>query len=489
MSDIYDDEYSKRKTKGLNNSLERSLEHFNSTKHKKNMETHLNDRDFNDFFTNTQKSNKTKNGEITGQMFDVSDMEVGMPLRGMSINRKDENININKHLDFDVYDNDNIKDNHQYEIEYNDPFDKSNTKSFFSDITETTSKLLPFNSEVNPEIVCSSGINELNWKIFRILQNNAKLSFCVSPFCLDSLLSCLYICSKQNTEKLLNTYCSFPKKEIVNDGLFNIFSQSKNYMTNILFFDPNIKINPIYANYINKVTVLDKMNDLNNKINKVNGWLDQTLGVNNAVNYNHFVSNQQYDMLGYNVISIKPELQLLFNKKDTQMQLFKTIKQRNVPMMVSYNATVGYFEDSKNQIIEIPASNNLLIGFILPKQVIVPLIDNNYINTITENLKTQTLEELSLPKFKHTNQYYFKNLLESTGLHIFNNCNLSEITNKQLKINNIIQNCTFILTEGNKVNGQSHRSQNPISFIADHPFIYYVKLSNNNTIILTGLFI
>ena len=44
-----DNEYSKRKTKGLNNSLERSLEQFNSTKHKKNMETHLNDRGFNDF--------------------------------------------------------------------------------------------------------------------------------------------------------------------------------------------------------------------------------------------------------------------------------------------------------------------------------------------------------------------------------------------------------------------------------------------------------
>ena len=99
------------------------------------------------------------------------------------------------------------------------------------------------------------------------------------------------------------------------------------------------------------------------------------------------------------------------------------------------------------------------------------------------------MEELSLPKFKHTNQYFFKNLLESTGLNIFDNCNLNEITNKQLKINNIIQNCTFILTEGNKVNVQSHRSHNPLSFIADHPFIYYVKLANNNCIILTGLFI
>jgi len=475
-------EYSKRKTNGINNNLERSFENFNNTKHKKNMDSHLNDRNFNDFFTNTHN----RMGEITGQMFDVSDMEVGMPLRGMSNNKKDDNININKHLDFEVYDE--KKDNHHYEIEYNDPFDTNNKTTFFSDITETTSKLLPFNSEVNPEILCSSGINELNWKIFRILQNDMKLSYCVSPFCLDSLLGCLYICSKQNTEKILSTYCSFPKKEIVNDGLFNIFSQSKNYMTNILFFDPNIKINPIYANYINKTTVLDKINDLNNKINKVNGWLGQTLGINNAIHYNHFVSDYQYDMIGYNVVYIKPELNLLFHKKDTQMQLFKTIKQRTVPMMSSYNATVAYFEDSTHQMIEIAASNNLLIGFVLPKQIIVPLIDNNYINKISENLKPQTLEELSLPKFKHTNQYYFKNLLESTGLQIFNNCNLNEITNKQLKINNIIQNCTFILTEGSKPNTQSHRTQSPISFIADHPFIYYVKLSNNNTIILTGLF-
>jgi hypothetical protein len=410
-------------------------------------------------------------------------MEVGMPLRGMSNNKKDDNIHINKHLDFDVYIDDNTKDN-QYEIEYNDPFSKNNTNTFFSDINETTS----FKSTSNPETICTPGINELNWKIFRLLQNNAKLSFCVSPFCLNSLLGCLYICSKQYTEKILNNYCLYPKKEIVNEGLFNIFSQSKNYMTNILFFDSTIKINPIYANYINKITILDKINDLDNKINKVNGWLYKTHGINNAIEYKHFISNYQYDIIGYNFINIKPDMNLLFNKKDTQMQLFKTIKQRDVPMMVSYNASVEYFEDVNNQIIEINASNNLIIGFILPKQISIPLIDNNYIETIYENLRPQTLDELFLPKFKHTNQYFFRNLLESTGLNIFDNCNLNEITNKQLKINNIIQICTFTLTESNKQT-QSHRTPNRVSFIADHPFIYYVKLSNNNCIILTGIFI
>ena len=261
-------------------------------------------------------------------------------------------------------------------------------------------------------------------------------------------------------------------------------------MTNILFFDPKIKINPMYANYINKITVLDKINDLQNKINKINLWLNQTIltTTNNIIEYNHFLSNNNYDTIGYNIVHIKPQLQILFNKKDTTMQLFKTIKGRNVPMMVSYNSSVAYFEDANNQVIEIPAENNLLIGFILPKQISVPLIDGNYINSISDKFKTHTLEKICLPKFKHTNQYLLKNLLESTGLNIFDNCNLNEITNKTLIIKNIIQNCTFILSEGNR-STIYHPIINKISFIADHPFIYYVKLTNNNAIILTGLFI
>jgi serine protease inhibitor len=445
-------------------------------------------------------------GEITGEMFDMPDMEQGMPLRGSAVQtRRGDDRYINKYLDFNIYEKNEQSQYAKSDVTYNDPFhDMAGVTSAgisqFSDINASTDKLLPMNDQISPSALCSYGINGFNWLLFNKMQSSLKTGFCLSPFCLQTFLGSLYICAKDDTEHEIRSFCSFPDKNIVYDGLFEIFGRMTNKTTsdgtlnNILMLHPQLKINPVYAKYVSNVTILDKLdNSAHNsaKCNSINKWVYEITNGN-------VTQLLTADMLsgkaavGINIIYMKPSLKCLFHKKDTQPKIFRSIKQRTVPMMVSYGNRVSYFEDANNQIIELDCKGNCRLGIILPKDNVMPSINSKYFNSYSENLETISFERICLPKFKQHNKFKLKTLLEQIGLNgIFKRCNVQELVQQPFKLDNIIHSSTFILTEGSKSSKDfmnDHRSPSTYEFIADHPFIYYLRSKVNGSVIMSGIF-
>jgi hypothetical protein len=475
-----DNEYSRTKktVSGLDNHLERSLEQTRKISHTNDVERYLSDRNFN-------QNKQIKKGEITGEMFDLSEMETGMPLRSTSIrSKKTDDTNMNKYLDFNVYENEVSN----LDIEYNDPMVDYviGTISKFSDVNTIGTTVLPISPTNNKsDNLISENINKYNFQILNHIKYYNNNSFCISPFCLQSFFGALYLCSKNKTSDILKSKFLFTSKEIIQKEMFNLYYLINYNMANILLLNSQIKINTISASHINKVVILDKIIDNNNKCQTINKWTNDTMNISPVILPNDLQNNS----LGLNIISFKPELNILFEKKYTKMEQFNSINKRMVPMMTSYkNTNVKYYEDSQNQVIEISAQNNLSIGFILPKKNIVPEIDVKYINFVINNFQEGSLDKICLPKFKHYNKYKFKTLLKLEN--ILDICDLSDLTYNPIKIDDIIHNCSFILTETNSkyVSSKINNILKPTEFIANHSFIYYVKIIPNNAIVLSGIF-
>ena len=436
-----------------------------------------------------KKINNSRTGEITGEMFQVSELEQGMPLRGSAINNKRTDSHfVNKYLDFNIFD----KTENDFEIEYNDPMKGSISQ--YSDIGHTT-KLLPFNHESSPIVICSHGINNFSWMLFTMMKNHFGTGFCISPFCLYTLLSSLYICSKNRTEDELRSCCSFPDKNIVFDGLFKIYARTNNInnkLNNILLLNPKIKINPVYLKYISNVVTIDKIDDIRHKCNSINNWVNKITDNNTQ----HLLTEDvlaNVQGLAINVSYFKPELKCNFEKKNTGYRQFKSIKPRNVPMMISYDNVVKYYEDDVNQVIEIDSKGNCRLGIVLPKEIAMPSINYKYFDSFSDSFHEATMDIIGLPKFKQQNKLKLKSLLAQAGLEdIFRQMDLKELLDKQFKLDNIIHSATFILSEGsenNKRKQEGHRGTSAREFIADHPFIYYLRNKETETIFLTGIFI
>jgi len=255
---------------------------------------------------------------------------------------------------------------------------------------------------------------------------------------------------------------------------------------------PNYNVNSVYHNYISKVAIVDSFSP--EKCKKINSWISKlTSGQMSSVIEPKSINNCH--CLGVNITYIKPNWKYKFNKEDTIPQQFKGLRQRNVPLMRIFDKFVNYYEDNINQAVELDYSDGkYAVGFILPKEIVVPNINSKYINNIIDNYKTTIVSTIAIPKFKHQNKFRLKSLLNKSGLSgIFEKLTIYElIDSNSLKLNDIIHNVTVILCEGtstaNNNNEKSGRG-GMNAFIADHPFMYYVRQKQSNTILLSGLFL
>ena len=424
------------------------------------------------------------------------EMTKGMPLRTsnktkLNINKKNLNI-LNNHLDFNVYDDDYDKTKFN-DVEDNDNADHNLFSSIINQNQNDSTLLIK-----GVDNLCSMSSNRFSWLIYNKISENIKISFCVSPLSLYIMLACLYLCSKNQTEINLKNMCGFPDKNILYEGLHELFETKKNVLVlvNILFINSSIQINPVYSKYISNVLMIDTINNnlVKSKIDNINIWFDDFIHPkSNNISKNIITKDMLYNKTSQSINFIciksnkyKNKNNIIINKQFNGYNGYNRI----VPMIQKFDISVYYYEDSMVRAIETKYDSNYNIGFIMSKNT-----DNSkynitikYIDEIIKNYDGIVIEEIMVPKFKHENKYQFKNLLNTIG--IFDVTELYELCEKNINLDNIIQYCNFTLSdilrvEQYNINFKKERS---VRFIADKPFTYYIRNNIKNNYILIGSF-
>jgi len=439
------------------------------------------------------KDCKGKFGEITGEEFSVLEGEFGMPFRGAYTDKKHNTV-MKSRNDFDLFDegnNDNMK------INYNDPV--NSISSEYSSIHANSERIIPELYGTDPGSFVSVPANKFTVNIFNYLQEQLNDKFCISAYGTFNLFAVLYMASKGTSETEIYDYFNMVSRDNINEGLTyinNIYNKPVHYkqiiFKNILFINDELPINNDFVKYISNIIdvcpISVKMyeketENINNYIYKISNGLIQPIS-------RKVIEKAQ--ILGVNIGIIRPNWKIPFEK--TFDSKFIGSRSRIVRMLGQIDQYYEYYEDNLRQIIEIKCTNDTMsVGIILPKELTKPSVTIDEMNELIKNLKTTFVDEIRIPAFTEQIKMKLTNIFYQNGLQsVFYKLHVPDLVKSDTYISDIVQNVTFIIAnsvntiQNNKRAKNKNISVSNIKFIAEHPFIYYVRLLQTNTLLLIG---
>lgn len=482
----------------------RTFESTYNNSHNDNINRTLMERDdiFNNFNVNekyAQNDSKPKrnyvnkklrdtSGEITGEDFEISEIDQGMPLRSQ-YNTNRNNIDLeksyNKYLDFNIFDEEQPQSN--LEVSYFDP--NGGSMYNFSDIGKNS-----LTKKNNPVDVMSTVISDYSFFIYENIRNLMPSTTVIATHSIVNILASLYISSKGSTEAEIKTYLSLLDRDSTFLGstiLTKYLNKSQCYdFKNIVLLNKNLQYNSNFIKYIEPLVQYFTVNtfDAQKEAHKLNVYLNsQYNNIFGQIFRKDHIEN--LDITCLTVGLLRTVWKVPFNKI-INMNFGKNV----VKMMVSQKENYKYYEDINHQCIELDFYDNILsMGIILPKQNIkfAPNINSHDFETILNSLKPTILSEVAIPEFKVQSKVRNSNILKETGLvNFFSKADFPELLNETSNITDFVQNFTLIV-ENKSINSNNGRimMKNKVidnKFIANKPFMYYFKLLQTGTIIIVG---
>jgi serpin B len=199
----------------------------------------------------------------------------------------------------------------------------------------------------------------------------------------------------------------------------------------------------------------------------------------------------------------KAKWKIPFEKENTkQDKFFINEKEKiNISFMNQRNIKLPYYENNELQMLEISYEKDRVSLFVvLPKK-------NNKIDDLNINAKNVTewikkrqkkmIARLSIPQLKINTEFSAKSILQQIGLNsvfaekgnldkISQNLLLSDVIQKTfLEINENGTQATAVTTTKLKETAMQ-TDKNAIQFIANKPFIYFIKEKSTNAILFIG---
>ncbi|XP_056099269.1 leukocyte elastase inhibitor-like [Rhinichthys klamathensis goyatoka] len=217
-----------------------------------------------------------------------------------------------------------------------------------------------------------------------------------------------------------------------------------------------------------------------------------------------------------NAIYFKGDWENTFKKEDTSDGQFKLNKIQNKPVKMMYQKAMfplAFIPEINSQVLELPYDGkNLSMLIILPNEM---EDDTTGLQKLERALTYEKLMEwtkpskmilqeveVSLPKFKMEETYDMKSLLISMGMEdVFDEekVNLSGMSsNNDLVLSNVIHKAFVEVNEKGTeaaaatatvifISTSGIISLSPAkTFIADHPFLYFIRHNPSNVILFYG---
>jgi serpin B len=270
---------------------------------------------------------------------------------------------------------------------------------------------------------------------------------------------------------------------------------------NMICVPDSITLNDAFLTSTNKLSLFLKINKSNLSIeaNKINLLIRKM--TNNLIN-NLITPNMLADsvLLIINTLYFRSKWKYAFKTENTKEEIFHSIQRQKVQMMTQNEKHCRYFEDQFNQVLELDyISENFTMGFILPKSNNnEPLISSEQFEYYISQLSEREINLIKIPKFKHEIKYKIENIFKKYGLRdIFLNLDISDIIppgSDKVFVSDIIHNVIIIVDEiGTEAAAATAlnvslgmSTAKKINFVANHPFLYYIRFKPNNTIMFIG---
>ena len=428
-------------------------------------------------------------GEITGEIFNTSEIDQGMPLRSNKLDNKSK-ISDNPHTDFELY-----NQRSSLNISYHDPIiNNSGTDNKYADIG-LANKLM--NQNVLPENKLSKVINVFSWNFNNVFKKNiGNKNMLTSPYSILMNMIILYKGSKNLTEDNLKTFFNLPHKEEAIQSLFSVNSKlgeiQSSKGTNIILFPNNLMLNRTFFNYISNMAIIENVDMKNAFVNQsINKYIEGKSGGFLKDFFKANIIQQTTNVVSISSLIFYSKWKYAFDK--VEYGQFNGLTDRPEQMMFLYNRELLYYENNNTFVCELDYFNNgntdLAFGIISSKvRGVDTYIDEPTFDNYINNLKKTSINLLCLPKFRQENKYKLEKLFGSTGLQeLFINTNLSDIVtnNNPQHVTDIVHHSMIFIDEKGVDNSKSNVVSN-VNVVINSPFTYYIRYKPLNCVIFVG---
>ena len=445
-------------------------------------------------FDKREKNDKVNfSGEITGEKIFVDGLGLGMPLRsgfGDDYKKKTKNENnmTSQRDDFTLYDQGVVK---SPKFKPMDTYHQS-----MDDMFELSDNSMEVSSNnANAESYVSTYVNKFGLNILNLtLKSSKQQRFAVLCHGLYSLFGSLYMMSSESSKSDVYDFFGFPQRDSLHSGLVELNKIMKKKMINInsmLLFDNSINTRDNVVSYISEVTPIHMLSSEHYK--KEHKLLNEYIA---KVTNNNVLPISEKSVQNVKIICLSfGYVNPLMNKFkyvdiDTFLDVFDGNKY-DVNMMVNYNVECNYFEDSMNQCMEMQ-NNDIGFGIILPKNNELPSVSHSAYNSCVANYKKTLFDEIAVPMFSEKYKLRLTNFLSGVGLQdIFSELNISNMTKDNVYVSDVLLNLTVNVHNGclkKNDNNYNPRILSSTKFLANHTFVYYLRIVSTNTLLVIGVY-
>ncbi|MFO8235756.1 MAG: serpin family protein [Bacteroidales bacterium] len=361
------------------------------------------------------------------------------------------------------------------------------------------------------------GNNKFTFSLFDEVNNEDENVF-FSPYSISSALAMAYNGSRKETKEEIRVVLNFLEnkqelsvnfkdinehlhqleKEDIQINIANSLWGEKSYEFSSEFLDLNKKY---YKAGINKVDFKKNYSEAREQINQ---WVED----NTQEKIKDLIPKGMLDpmtrLVLVNAIYFKGAWALPFNEKNTREDTFYVYsKCMTKADFMHRSLTAKYYKDNVAEVLEIPYS-----GKDLSMMILLPLekygmeklerkLDHNLYEKYNNEL-SRVQVELSLPKFEITADYELSDVLKKMGMAsaFSGDADFSGMTGKkELYINNIVHKSFIDVNEegteaaaatGVVMSKTSRPPSEKVKFKADHPFIFFIKDNETNSILFMG---
>jgi serpin B/serpin B11/12 len=352
--------------------------------------------------------------------------------------------------------------------------------------------------------VCRSS-NLLSTKLSQVF----KPETVYSPFSISYLLSMFHLGTTgavhQELDEFLGQESSGSSSVLCNlyKDLLNCYSGFNNggiKLANLMVVNENIKINKTYTQMVENLASIknEDFTKPSEVANLVNEYIEQNTGglIKNLLNQN-MITKDMLVILA-NTVYFKMPWKTPFDKVNTKKADFTNdITSENTCLeMMNKTSYYSYFEDTVVQKVELEYEDkDYCMGFILPKNDI-----KNCYSYLGNNSDSEIKHvRLSIPKFTQTKTMDLLPYFKSLGVkEMFNGTqcysSMFENSSTEASVSTLIHSAVVIVdevgTEAAAATVMGVRSccirPTPISFNANHSFVYYIKHLPTNTLLFVG---
>uniref|UniRef100_A0A4X2L6Y6 Serpin family B member 2 n=1 Tax=Vombatus ursinus TaxID=29139 RepID=A0A4X2L6Y6_VOMUR len=349
--------------------------------------------------------------------------------------------------------------------------------------------------------------------------NNQNVFLC--PWSISSTLAMIYMGAEGNTADQMakaqarnNTHSSFKTLSAA------INQPSDDYLlesANKLFGEKSSRFKEEYLRqckeyYSAEPQPVNFREDANEARKEINSWVEtQTKGKIPDLLPEGSV-NDETRLVLVNAVYFKGKWKTPFQNKAKRPQPFRVTLTERKPVQMMYlqdKLHIGYINELKAQILELPYAGDVSMFVLLPDEINdsstgLELLEREITyKKLNEWIKKATMESndvhVFLPKFKLEKNYELKSILQSMGMKdafSISEANFSGMSERNdLFLSQVFHQAAVDVNEegteaaagtGGVMTGRSGRVG--LQFVADHPFLFFIRHNKTNTILFFGRF-